>query len=162
MIPTHRRIEYAMGYLALGMLRDAEKELSAVAPADRELPAMLSARIALHQEVDDWSAVENLARRLIELEGEDPGAWISLGCAVRRTKSIEAARDLLLAVEPRFGSTCATLHYNLACYHCLLGERTEAAVRLATACRMDANFKSAARSDPDLESMRDKLDNLEG
>jgi hypothetical protein len=46
------------------------------------------------------------------------------------------------------------LHYNLACYDSLLGELAGARKRLATACKMDGQFRAAAQDDPDLAALR--------
>ena len=45
------------------------------------------------------------------------------------------------------------LHYNLACYECLLGNHLEARKRLARACKMDPSWNDAAKDDPDLKDL---------
>ena len=50
--------------------------------------------------------------------------------------------------------TCVRLHYNLACYACLLGKKPEAKRRLVTAFKMDKVWKQEALDDPDLKAMR--------
>jgi hypothetical protein len=49
------------------------------------------------------------------------------------------------------------IHYNLACYRCVLGDKVGAMERLTTACRMEPVWKQAALADPDLESMKDEI-----
>lgn len=153
MISTARRIEYALGYLKLGLLDQASDELEAVDFADRFTPEVMAARLDLHIAAKHWDIVANYARRLIDLDQDDVGAWIALGCAVRRTESVAAARDLLLKIEPIYGGTHAVIHFNLACYHCILGDIEAAKESLAKACRMNPRFKAAALDDPDLEGM---------
>jgi tetratricopeptide (TPR) repeat protein len=46
------------------------------------------------------------------------------------------------------------LHYHLACYHALAGDREEAFTHLARACDGDARLKEWAREDEDFDSIR--------
>jgi hypothetical protein len=50
----------------------------------------------------------------------------------------------------------AELHYNLACYACLLGDMKEARQRLEIACKMDDHFKASAL-DEDLRALWDDI-----
>lgn len=156
-IPTARRVQYAIGYAQLGLFAEARAELEAVTPEDRGRQDVVAARIELHREAGEWSEVADYARQLLAADANDLGAWISLGCAMRRLENVAAAKDLLLLAEARLGDGHAIVHYNLACYHCLLGEMTEARRRLAEACRRDKEFKKVAREDPDLLAMREEL-----
>ena len=155
-ITAAKRAQYATGYVQLGMYREAARELEAVAAADRWRPEVMAARIELHRETGDWAEVRRYALRLLERDAADLGAWISLGCAVRRVENVAAARDALLQAEACVGKGHAIVHYNLACYYCLLGDRDEARRRLAEACRLEEHFKRAAQDDPDLEDIRER------
>jgi hypothetical protein len=64
---------------------------------------------------------------------------------------------VLLKAEIIHGNTSATLHYNLACYACQLGDMEEAKRRLSIACKMHGEFKASALDDPDLEAMWDDI-----
>jgi hypothetical protein len=66
---------------------------------------------------------------------------------------VTEAKAVLLEAEPRHGKS-GVLHYNLACYHCLLGELEEAKARLNRACKTGKEWKDAATTDPDLEALR--------
>jgi Flp pilus assembly protein TadD len=149
-ITTVRRVQYAIGYIQLRLFAEAAEELDAISPADLDRPEVLAARVELFREAGEWSQVVPFARRLLERDASDVGAWVSLGCAVRRVESVSAARDTLLVAEERLGPGHAIIHYNLACYHCLLGEGAEARRRLAEACRLDAEYAKLAQEDPDL------------
>ena len=65
-----------------------------------------------------------------------------------------AARDWLLRGpgellrEPLF-------HYNIACYHAVLGDREGALRHLARAFEMDPSLRGIAAGDEDLESLED-------
>jgi Flp pilus assembly protein TadD len=139
------------------MIDAASDELESVDFADRFLPAVIEARINLHMAAGHWDVVGNFARKVLLTDETNLNAWIALGCAVRRTESVTAARDLLLSIEPKLGKDNAIIHYNLACYLCLLGNIAGAKERLATACKMDGNFRAAALDDPDLKAMWDDI-----
>lgn len=47
---TCRRVKYAKGYVALGLLNEASDELEAIDFGDRFLPEVVSTRIDLHME----------------------------------------------------------------------------------------------------------------
>jgi hypothetical protein len=66
---------------------------------------------------------------------------------------------VLLKAEMTLGDTCATLHFNLACYACQMGDMGEAKRRLETACKMQSEYKAIALDDLDLKPMWD--DNIE-
>lgn len=152
-ISTSRRVQYAMGYIALGLIDQASDELEAVAFEDRFAPEVMAARLDLHTAAGHWDIVANFARRLLDLDKSDTCAWVALGCAVRRLESIEAARDLLASIADAEGATCATIQYNLACYLCLTGDIDGAKSRLAKACALNARFKEAGLDDPDLQRL---------
>ena len=88
------------------------------------------------------------------LAPEDDKGWISHAFALRELEQIEEAQAVLLEAEPHLQKACGLLHYNLACYACLLGNKPEAKRRLATAFKMDKVWKQEALDDPDLKAMR--------
>lgn len=154
MISTLRHLQYASGFIELGMFAEATGELKAIDPADQESPEVLSVRIDLHMHAKQWEMVMKISQELIELKPEDDKGWISRAFALRELELIEEAQAVLLDAEPLHGKKCALLHYNLACYACLLGNKAEAKRRLTTAIRMDKSWKESALDDPDLKTMR--------
>jgi predicted Zn-dependent protease len=160
LISTSRRLQYAQGYLALGMLKEAREELAAIEPADQTSDDVLESTIDLHSAAHDWKRAADAAEELTRRQPDDPKGWISWAFATRRLKSIGEAETILLEAEKRVGATCALVHYNLACYRCQLGDAQGAMQRLATACRMDSHWKSAALEDPDLAPLRSQIATL--
>jgi len=53
--------------------------------------------------------------------------------------------------------TAAILHYNLACYECLLGDVEVAKARLRHAFKLEPSFKLKALEDEDLEGVWESL-----
>lgn len=79
------------------------------------------------------------------------------GYALRALEQVEAAKGGLLAAEVQHGKKSALLHYDLACYFCLLGDQAEARRRLRIACKMDKLWKKTALENPDLKTMWDDI-----
>jgi lipoprotein NlpI len=98
----------------------------------------------------------NTTRELSRCAPDYENGWIYQAYGLRELNRIEEAKALLLAAESRHGKS-GVLNYNLACYHCLLGEMADARARLRRACRLDPHWKTAALDDPDLKAMRDEI-----
>jgi len=152
-IPTRRHLQYASGFIELGMLRDAAQELRAISRSDRNAPAVLTVRIDLHMHAKQWKSVMTVSRALTRVQPNNDKGWISWAFALRELDRIEDAKEILLKAMPLHGKTCDLLHYNLACYECLLGNLTEAKRRLVTATRKDKHWKTEALEDPDLKAL---------
>jgi Flp pilus assembly protein TadD len=150
---TRRRVRHAVGYIGLSMWRHAWAELKAIDAADRTLPLVRSATVDYHMGRRQWARVVTVARRLAREHPVVENAWIGWAYALRELQRIEEARRVLLGAEPHHRDS-AVLHYNLACYESLLGDLPAARSRLDRACRIDAQFKEAAETDPDLAALR--------
>lgn len=157
MIPTRRRLEYASGYLTLGLLKDAAAELAWIKGDAARSAEVLRLKVSLGHHTRRWGQLIEVAAVLAKVAPEDEQGWISWAYALRELGRVAEAQDVLRQAEPLHGESSAVLHYNLACYACLLGDRAEARRRLAMACALDAEFKSSALTDPDFEAMRDEL-----
>jgi predicted Zn-dependent protease len=152
-ILASNRLVYAQGYLALGLAREARRELQALPIPERTgLPArklLVECAMGLKQ----WPQAVRLARPITR---EDPGyenAWIALAYALREMNQVREARETLHEALPHHQFSSGVLQYNLACYECLLGNLAEARRRLARACKLDESWGEAARSDPDLQAL---------
>ena len=152
-IPTARRVQYARGFMELGMLVEAARELEAVEGAARIDAPVMELQVDLHMAAKHWDLVVALAEELTARHPAESSGWISRAFALRELGRIREAKEVLLQAEPEHGRTCSVLHYNLACYHCLLGEMKPARARLARACKMEKTWKQEARSDPDLKAL---------
>jgi len=159
MIPLRRRLEYTSGYLTLGLLKQAAAELDAIKGDAAQSSGVLLLRMDLYHQSKQWRRLVQSAAALAKQTPDNEQGWISWAYALRELERIPEAQDVLHRAEPTHGTTCAVLHYNLACYACLLGDKKEAMTRLALACEMDAQFKTEARDDPDLASLQDEIAN---
>lgn len=152
---TRRRVDYALGYIGLGMFDAAEAELDGIAKEEQLLPVVRSVRVDQHLAAKQWKRAVVVAGELARAHPGVESAWIGWAYALRELQRVEEARAVLREAEAHHGKTSAVLHYNLACYDSLLGALGSAKVRLARACRMDGQFKAAAREDPDLVALRE-------
>src|SRR4051812_25298986 len=121
MEPYESHIVAAEGYVELGMHIDANHELEQLEPEDRILPAVIAIRIEIYRALEKWELMQTVAKMLALHEPGKVQWTVDWAYATRRCDSIDAARLILLEAVERI-PTAAILHYNLACYECLLGD----------------------------------------
>jgi Flp pilus assembly protein TadD len=153
-LSTQRRVSHSLGYVGLGMFKEAVTELDSITTADQFQPEVRAARIELQMAAKQWDKVIEIGSDLARTHPEIEHAWIAWAYALRELDRVVDARMVLFKAEPHHGQTSAVLHYNLACYDSLLGRLASAQARLDTACRMDKRFEAEARVDPDLQALR--------
>ena len=152
-ISAEKYLNYAEAYLVLGLVTEAREEVRrAEAVAGRTLP-VLQARLEVSFAANAWDEVLIAAPDVLALAADNERATIAWAYAARELQQVELAREILQRAERWLGATCALLHYNLACYECLLGEVESARRRLAHAVAMDARLADGARDDPDLHAL---------
>lgn len=150
---TFRQLGYAEGYLALGMLDAAAEALSQITEAERAASPVLTLSLAVHTERGDWTKAAEVGAILCEREPGVHWHWIQWAYSVRRSVSLESAKDILMrgvALHPRE----AIFHFNLACYEAQLGRLDDARVLLETACALNETFVELAKTDEDLAPLR--------
>ncbi|MEZ5274998.1 MAG: hypothetical protein R3F07_01305 [Opitutaceae bacterium] len=131
------------------MDREARRVLRAIPNEIRTEPPFLGAALQLHQNAGRWPTAARIAGQLTRLQPEEAGWWIAHAYAVRRWKSIDEARKILLRAVSRHPEE-PTIQFNLACYAAQTGDLPEAHSRLAKAIALQPAFAEMARTDPDL------------
>lgn len=144
---------HVRGYLGLGLLADAERELVLAEESGAGAPDIEELRIELLHEKEDWPALRELTRSVIARGGADAGVWISCAYATRRADSIAAAESVLHEAEKHFPEE-PTIQFNLACYACQRGDLAGARKRVDRAIALEPRFREAAANDPDLAPLR--------
>lgn len=142
-------LESARGYLALGMVQEADDELRKIGELAGAGPDVLRLRAVVYERGERWELMKEVADILVLHWPEEAAHWIALGWATRRTGSIPEASDVLrrsLEHHPQE----AVIHYNLACYAAQNGVFDEARIRLDDAIRLNPNMRELALEDPDL------------
>jgi tetratricopeptide (TPR) repeat protein len=152
-IATHKHLEYARGYLALGLVNEATFELEKIGVGDRKSIEVRAVWVELHVAAKHWELVLKVAQPLCEVSPEIEGAWIAWASALRKLQRVKEAEDVLLKAEPLHGGKSAILHYDLARYACLQGFHEDAEKHLTRACEMDKRFELQSLSDPDLAGL---------
>ncbi|MFZ4587482.1 MAG: tetratricopeptide repeat protein [Terrimicrobiaceae bacterium] len=124
------RLESAEGYIELGMLNDAVRELESIPKDQRMGPNGLSVLLELYRASEDWALMEAVALLLLESDSENVDRWIDVAIAKRLGGRVEKARDFLLQTAEFFPRT-AMVHFHLACCECQLGNIASAKEHLA-------------------------------
>ena len=153
MLPPQRRLSYAQGYLALGMLAEAAAELDGIVGLDAQTSAVVSVRIAVLREQKNWPGVRDLARELARRDPDEAAVWITWAYATRRAESLAAAEKILQEAELHHPAE-PTIQFNLGCYACQRGDLIGARARVDRAIALDENFAVLAATDPDLAPLR--------
>lgn len=155
-LTDQKHIEYAAGYLELGMFSEASKCLKEISEENQDRPEILELKLAVFFETEEWNHAVRLAVQLQMIQPDNPTWAVQLAYAVRRHKSIEEAQQILLAAEKRFPKE-ALIKFNLGCYAAQLGKIEAAREYVSQAIELDKSFKKIAKEDPDLEPLREVL-----
>jgi len=153
---VQRHIQAAEGYLELGMFMDANEEFEKISPDLHHLPEILPVSLGIYCALKKWELMRVVAKKLTD-HNPDEAQWsISLAYATRRAESIEAAKIILLeAVEQHPKEPM--LHYNLACYECVMGEVEVGKARLRRALALEPKMRVMALEDEDLQAVWEEL-----
>jgi tetratricopeptide (TPR) repeat protein len=152
--PDSLHLQAAEGWLELGVPLGAQEELEKITPEFKAHPEVLNTRWEICAARKQWESALELAAALIQLDPENPLAWIRRSYALHELKRTAEARDNLLRVVDRFPIS-ATMRYNLACYECQLSRLDQAKKWLHKAFQLDQpdHIKATALEDPDLEPL---------
>ena len=150
---TERRIRYARGLLAVGLVSEALEQLNTIAAEEGDRLEVLQTKLDVHIAAKEWTPAEEAGRELVTRYPDAEAGWIGLAYALRETGQMSKARDVLLEAETEHGHSSPLIHYNLACYYSLAGDHAVARGFLAQACRMAANLEQRAFEDPDLKPL---------
>lgn len=154
---VQRRLFAASGFSELGLFQEAVEELEGLPAEIRETRGVLAVWLELYQGWQKWAEAAAVATRLVESEPEESNWPVALAYATRRSCGLASAREILISASRKFPN-CAMIQFNLACYDAQLGHLSEARKRLRQAIQIDQDFADLARTDPDLEPIRDEVE----
>lgn len=141
-----------MGWLELGLPEDALEELAELNAEQRLKKQVLELKMFSEMEAYRWNAAADTGRLLCLREPKEPRFFIHAAYCLHETGDTHAARNWLmtgpaeLIEDPLF-------HYNIACYHAVLGSPGQAMSHLNRAFSMDETLKESAREDEDLSDL---------
>lgn len=151
MIDKHR-LECARGYLQLGMGEDALEELGPVQEGPEAETEVLVLQMLACRVAGRWPEMQQAARALMRRAPQEPEFWVLLADATRHAESVRNGLNILEIAEELFPLNSHLL-FQLGCYHCQLGEVSEARQYLEKAVALDKTWADHARRDQDLKPL---------
>jgi predicted Zn-dependent protease len=152
--------EAAKGWIILGDLKEANRELDRITPAQQKHPDVLEVRFAIYSKARKWVVCMELAAAMLDLAPERPTAWINSAQTLHEMKRTEDAWNALYAVRERFPKVAA-IPYNLACYACRLGRLHDSRKWLRKAVALGGDqFKVMALTESDLAPLWEQIEQL--
>ena len=161
--PDNFHIQAALGWMDLGNLVEARRELEQIAPAQRRHPDTMEVTWKLCGEEGDWNAALRVAEELVTVAPGRLSGWIDQSYALHELRRTDEAYARLRTALERFPDEFV-IPYNLACYRCQLGQTDEALrwLSCAVAVADQKTIRAMAADDPDLEAMREQVKQLLG
>lgn len=147
------RLSHVRGYLELGLVDEAAKELARLPSPDCDQPHALALRAAILQEQKRWPELASVSAELVRQQPSEAGWWVAYAYATRRSESLHEAEAILREAERQHPND-ATIQFNLGCYACQRGDLKAARHHVTRAIALDESFREAAGVDPDLEPLR--------
>ncbi len=156
-IKAKRAIESAQGYLLLELPDAALRELRLfVTAAETPLVAYQLRGEALRMRAEYEGALKSFEVVLAEKE-DDIGLLMAMAWCFKRIDRLDKAIEAM-----KHAYDCspkeAVVHYNLACYYSLAGEKVEALSWLGRAIRLDASFRDQVAKETDFDPIRNDQD----
>lgn len=145
-------LSFARGYLELGMLHQAERELDRI-PADlQDAPAVMSLRSHVLVARRRWRRVLTHARRAVQLFPEAAEYYIHAATAFDMLGCREEGRRVWESA-PENVRTNGILHLHVARFEARLGNVDAARDHLESAFDLDPRLRVIASRDPHLTAM---------
>src|SRR5215207_6698935 len=120
--PDRFHAQAAVGWLELGSVMEARRELDAISPAHREHPDVLEAWWPILAQEKNWEAALASAEKLVAQAPERQSGWVQQSYALHELKRTREACGRLVQVVEKFRDVYV-IPYNLACYQCQLGNK---------------------------------------
>lgn len=147
-----RTLESALGWLELGLPDEALVELSRLSAKDRMSRQALELKLFAEMGAGRWNAGADTSRLLCLRDPKEPQFFLHAACCLHETGDTMAARNWLMT-GPSELIEDPVFHYNIACYHAVLGQPNQARSHLERAFSMDESLRELAERDADLECL---------
>ncbi|MCH7224502.1 tetratricopeptide repeat protein [Haloferula sp. A504] len=145
-------LQIALGWLELGLPEEALQELESLSARDRMRRQALELKLAAQMKAERWNAGADTGRLLCLREPKEPQFFIQAAYCLHETGDTAAARNWLMT-GPSSLIEDPLFHYNIACYHAVLGESKQARSHLKRAISMDESLRWRACHDDDLATL---------
>jgi predicted Zn-dependent protease len=150
------KIRAAEGFAELGMYDDALAELDEVDPDLQDTVQTLRMRVEIVLRQRSWKSALRFSLRACQLYPSESWAFIHAAFCLHELGRTQEAKQTLLDGPDRLLDE-PVYYYNLGCYDAVLGNLHQAKAYLRTSFRLDKSFRELAKSDPDLERIRNEL-----
>ena len=150
-------LEKARGYIELGMLDEALRQIDALPSQKRGTPAAQEMRIIISLNRGDLDEAFALSEDLCDLHPESHAGFIQGAYCLHAMERTQDAIDFLQA-GPGTLRDEPVYFYNLACYELALGKRQAAVTWLKQSLEMDPTFREKVKTDTDLAEILEELD----
>lgn len=159
--PDAFHLQSAIGWLLLSNAVEARVELEGISAEHREHPDVLEAWWKVLSEEKNWPGAFACGAKLSVILPSRVVGWIAQSFALHELKRTREAYELLHSVVGRFREHFV-IPYNLACYQCQLGNKTEALQWLRRAVDMAdvQTIREMALDDNDLSPLREEIAHL--
>ena len=142
--------EAAHRWLDLDNHEEAFEELEKIDAPLRGHPDVLEVRWNIYAAAKKWEYCVEIGGALVRLVPQQTAGWICRSFALHELKRTQEAYDALKPALDTFKDE-QLIWYNMACYACVLGNKTEARELLDKAIELGGNaVKVQALNDPDL------------
>jgi len=140
-------LQFAVGYLNLGLPDEALQELDILRPAFRNSPEVLSLRTQIHLLRSEWVCAAELAESGRTAYPELPDFFIQQALAYEQLGQPARAIEIWKAAPPEIRRS-GFCHYNMARCEARLGNLTSAQRHALQAMKLEPSLKPAVRTDP--------------
>lgn len=159
--PDRHHASSAEGWLELGVIGEAVRELEEISKAHQAHPDVLEIlwRVLAHQK--RWDNAVDIAGELIRIAPDRVNGWVNRSYSLHELGRTREALDGLKAIIARFPKD-SIIPYNLACYACQLGDEIGAQnwILMAARLRPKEEIRSMGLEDPDLKPLQRFLKDL--
>lgn len=145
-------LEATEGYLQLEMPEDALAELHNTPKEKQGTERYKELLLATQMMLEHWTPAAETARELCKINIKEKSYFIHAAfCLHEIGNTLEALRQLLMGPPVLLGDPL--YHYNLACYHSVLGNLKDAQGCLNQAFKLDPDLEELAPKDKDLKPL---------
>jgi tetratricopeptide (TPR) repeat protein len=152
-VRLRRATQRAEGYLELGMPQQALDALDQLPAGPNVGMHVLYLRGEALRMLERYQEALGPLESAAEIDPDEICVWLALGWCYKRTARIDLAVEALgraLAVKP----ADALVHYNLACYLSLAGNKDAALSHLSRALSIDPHYRNLVHDEPDFDAIR--------
>lgn len=158
--PDVHVLSAALGWVGLGNISEAEKELAQISPENWNHPDVLEVRWLVCAEQKRWPDALEISQALVAQAPDRSSGWLHQAYALRRVPDggVKKAWQALLPAFDKFPRE-PVISYNLSCYACQMKLLDAALVWYKRAVFLGGKEKirQMALADPDLEPLWEEI-----